>query len=49
MEADFIREMALMQYLCSNDSHVVPFHGACVYEGRLCLVLELMKVRRLVM
>lgn len=33
-----------MKYLCSNDSHVVPFHGACVYEGRLCLVLELMKV-----
>jgi len=45
LEADFIREMALMKYLCSRDTHMVPFHGACVFEGRLCLVLELMQVR----
>lgn len=46
LEEDFIREMAMMKYLCAHDSHVVPFYGACVYDGRLCLVLELMKVGR---
>ena len=45
LEQDFIREMALMKYLSNTDSHVVPFHGACVYDGRLCLVLEYCAVR----
>ncbi|KAK9807895.1 hypothetical protein WJX72_012418 [[Myrmecia] bisecta] len=42
MEADFIREIAMMKFV-SRDRNMVQFYGACVQPNNLMLVLEYMQ------